>query len=147
MVGSRVSAAGEGLHPPVLGDLARLLRLAVWEHHAAEPRRSHLPILHLGQPGGRQLVFPDRHDEPTDHALRVDIVAAMRHHSGQPSPLVWLTRSGDLALADVDARWLAAARQAFAEAEVPLVFVVVNRQGWRDPRSGHGRVWSRIRHR
>jgi hypothetical protein len=46
---------------------------------------------------------------------------------------------------DVDARWLAAARASYAEAGLPLTFVVVNRRGWRDPRSGLGRTWARVR--
>jgi hypothetical protein len=61
------------------------------------------------------------------------------------TPLVWLTRPGDLVDQDVDLAWLAGARQAFGEAGVPLVFVVVNRQGWRDPRSGLQRTWVRLR--
>lgn len=135
----------EGLHEPLPRDLERLLRHAAWEHATAERRRHHLPVLRVGLPGGRQLLYPDRADEPTDQALRTDIVAAMRHGSGQPRPLVWLTRPGDLDVQDVDLRWLGAARQAYAEAKVPLVFVVANRHGWRDPRSGVGRTWQRLR--
>jgi hypothetical protein len=64
----------------------------------------------------------------------------------QVAPLVWLTRRGDpVVLQDVDARWLAAARAAYAEAGVPLTFVVVGRRGWHDPRSGTGRTWVRLR--
>lgn len=128
---------------PLPRDLGRLLRRAVCEHASAERRRRYLPLLRVGLPGERQLVHPDRPDTPTDHALRADIVAAMRHRSGSDRPLVWLTRPGALDLQDVDVRWLAAARQAYAEAGVPLVFVVVNRHGWRDPRSGAGRTWQR----
>ncbi len=54
-------------------------------------------------------------------------------------------RLGDLALQDVDLAWLAAARAAYAEAELPLVMVVVSRTAWRDPRSGVGRSWRRLR--
>lgn len=61
-------------------------------------------------------------------------------------PFVWLTRRGDPAvLQDLDARWLAAARAAYAEAGSPLTFVVVGRRGWHDPRSGVGRTWVRLR--
>lgn len=140
-----VPAPSEGLVDPLPRDLGRLLRRAVWEHASAERRRRYLPVLRVGLPGGRQLVYPDRPDTPTDHALRSDIVAAMRHRSGLDRPLVWLTRPGPLDLQDVDARWLAAARQAYAEAGLPLVFVVVDRHGWRDPRSGAGRTWQRPR--
>ena len=58
---------------------------------------------------------------------------------------MWLTRSGGLELQDVDARWLAATRAAYDEARAPLAFVVVNRRGWRDPRSGLSRTWVRLR--
>jgi hypothetical protein len=63
------------------------------------------------------------------------------------TPLVWLTRPGDLVDQDVDLTWLAGARQAFGEADLPLVFVVVNRHGWRDPRSGLEVAWVRMRRR
>jgi len=85
-------------------------------------------------------------DERTDPGLRTDVVAALRVRAGaQPEQLVWLTRSGGLELQDVDAQWLAAARSAYDEAQAPLTFVVVNRRGWRDPRSGLGRTWARVR--
>lgn len=135
----------EGLYEPLARDLERMLRRAVWEHATAERRRRHLPVLRVGVPGGRQLLYPDRPDEPTDPALRADIVAAMRHRTGLARPLVWLTRPGDLDLQDIDMRWLGAARRAYAEAELPLVFVVANRHGWRDPRSGLTRTWQRLR--
>jgi hypothetical protein len=82
----------------------------------------------------------------TDIGLRTDVVAALRVRAGRrPDQLVWLARSGGLELQDADAEWLAAARAAYAEAEAPLAFVVVNRLGWRDPRSGVGRTWARVR--
>lgn len=141
----RIPSADEGLHEPLARDLGRLLRLAVWEHATAERRRHHLPVLRVGLPGGRQLLYPDRPDEPTDQALRTDIVAAMRRGTGLARPWVWLTRPGPLDVQDLDLRWLRAAMQAYAEAEVPLVFVVADRHGWRDPRSGLGRTWQRLR--
>lgn len=126
------------------------------EHAVTERRRSHLPILHVGIPGRPHLLFAITPDEPTDHALRADVVAAMRARqlrsapgAGEPGQrevvLVWLTRSGPLELADVDAAWFAAARHAFAEAGAPLHFAVVNRHGWRDPATGGGRQWRRLR--
>lgn len=138
-------AYAAGLAAPLERWLERLLRCAVLDHATAERRRAYLPLLHVGEPRGRHLVFPVRPDEPTDHALRTDIVAALRHRAGVDRALVWLTRPGELSLQDVDARWLAAARQAYAEAGVALVFVVVNRHGWHDPRSGLGRSWRRLR--
>jgi hypothetical protein len=137
-----------GLTEPVPTPLRRALRQAVLDHAVMERRPLHLPILHVGRPGLREGVHPVREDEPTDHALRSDVVAALvRRLASGGLPLVWLTRTGDLVDQDVDADWLAAARQAFGEAGQPLVFVVVNRHGWRDPRSGLAASWVRMRHR
>jgi hypothetical protein len=135
----------EGLRAPVTLEVGRLLRRAVLDHCASERRRVHPPLLHVGVPGSAESVFSD--GEPTDHGLRCDIVAAMlrRTRTTSTPPLVWVTRAGALDLQDVDARWLATARAAYAEAGVPLVMVVVNRHGWRDPRSGAGRQWARLR--
>lgn len=140
--------AETGLAEPLTAPLRRTLRQAVLEHAVAERRQLHLPILHVGLPGARDVVHPVRGDEPTDHALRADIVAAMVRRAGLAgTPLVWLTRPGSLETQDVDADWLAAARQAFGEAGLPLVYVVVNRHGWRDPRSGLSATWVRMRRR
>jgi hypothetical protein len=135
----------EGLRAPIDLGLQRLLRRAALDHGRAEPRRVYPALLHVGTPGAAEAVFPD--SETTDHGLRCDIVAAMlrRTRRGTAPPLVWVTRAGDLDLQDVDARWLASARAAYAEAGVPLVMVVVSRRGWRDPRSGAGRLWARLR--
>ncbi|MDH2416612.1 hypothetical protein [Nocardioides sp. CER19] len=137
-----------GLVEPLATPLRRALRQAVMDHAVAEHRQDHLPILHVGLPGVRDAVHPVRPDEPTDQALRADIVAAMvRRAALAGTPLVWLTRPGDLVDQDVDAAWLAGARQAFGEAARPLVYVVVNRHGWRDPRSGLETHWARMRRR
>jgi hypothetical protein len=136
----------EGLSEPLERHTRALLRLAVHHHAAAERRRSYPPVLHVGRPGGLVAALRLDPGESTDPGLRTDVVAALRVRSrGSSEELVWLTRSGGLDLQDVDARWLAAARAAYGEAEAPLTFVVVNRRGWRDPRSGSGRTWARIR--
>jgi hypothetical protein len=75
------------------------------------------------------------------------VAALLRRTAGTEPRLVWLTRPGDLALQDLDAAWLAATRAAGAEAGLPLTMVVVTRHGWRDPRSGAGRTWKRLRAR
>lgn len=142
------AVSGHGLVEPLPPALHRLLRRAVLDHAIAEHRRSHLPILHVGTPGARSWVHPVRSDEPTDHALRADIVAALvqRCEAGA-TPLAWLTRPGELAVEDADAAWLAAASQAYGEAGRQLVFVAVTRHGWLDPRSGLSRRWVRLRAR
>ena len=136
----------EGLDEPLPPRTHALLRRAVREHAAAERRRVFPAVLHVGVPGGRLASLEVDSAEPADPGLRTDVVAALRVRAAAgPGGLVWLTRTGGLELQDVDARWLAAARAAYAEAAVPLQFVVVNRRGWRDPRSGLSRTWVRVR--
>ena len=135
----------EGLRHPIDPGLQQVLRGAVLEHVRTERRRVHPVLVHVGLPGAAKAVLADL--EPTDHSLRCDILAAMLRRAGRwhPVPLVWLTRTGALELQDVDARWLASARAAYAEAGTQLVMVVVTRHGWRDPRSGARRDWVRLR--
>jgi hypothetical protein len=127
--------------------LGRMLRSAVFEYVRVEKRRAHPPVLRVGLPGAREAAFEADPGEILDHGLRADVVAAMlrRTARGPVTPIVWLARTGELDLQDVDAQWLAAARTAYAEAEATLTMVVVNRTGWRDPASGDTRVWSRVR--
>jgi hypothetical protein len=136
----------EGLSEPLPRRTRALLRRAVLEHAAGERRRVHPPVLHVGVPGERVVALDLPTSEPTDPGLRADLVAALRVRAAVgPDPLVWLTRCGGLELQDVDARWLTAARAAYDEAGQLLTFVVVNRHGWRDPRSGLSRTWVRVR--
>jgi hypothetical protein len=137
----------EGLTEPLPRNTRALLRRAVHEHAASERRRGgYPPVLHLGTPGGEIASLDLADAEPTDPGLRTDLVAALRVRAGAaPDHLVWLTRWGDLELQDVDVQWLAGARAAYDEAQAPLAFVVVTRRGWRDPRSGVGRTWARVR--
>jgi len=140
----------EGLHEPLDAQTRALLRRAVLGHAATERRRVHPPALHVGLPGGLVADLVLDPTEAADPGLCADVVAAMRVRTrtdGSSAPMVWLTRTGDLGLQDVDARWLSAARSAYAEAEAALVLVVVTRRGWRDPRSGLTRTWVRLRPR
>jgi hypothetical protein len=138
-------SAPEGLCAPLPRRTRLLLRSAV--HHVARDHRRCPPtVLRVGVPGGEvaELLLDDA--EPSDPGLRTDVVAALRVRAGDhPDQLVWLSRAGGLELQDVDARWLAAARSAYAEAQAELGFVVVTRRGWRDPRSGLSRTWVRVR--
>lgn len=138
----------EGIREPVTRFLHRTLRRAVLEHAASERRRSFAPLLHVGTPGGPQVLFAAGPLALTDHALRTDVVAALlRRTAATDGRLVWLTRPGELELQDVDAAWLAAVRAAGAEAGAPVTMVVVTRRGWWDPRSGAGQTWKRLRTR
>jgi hypothetical protein len=134
---------------PISPDHRRLLRLAVVDHIRALSGRTVPTVLHVGTPGGTVRRFAIPPGERTDHALRADVVGAMlglgRGRDGADAPWAWLTRAGDLALHDLDVAWLAAAGTAYAEAGADLTMVVVTRRGWRDPRSGAGQTWVRLR--
>jgi hypothetical protein len=139
----------EGIQEPVGRLQAAVLLRAALDHVRTERRRWFPALLHVGVPGGPEEVFAVAPDEVLDQALRADVVAALLQRTRRPDgpPLVWLTRPGDLDLQDVDAAWVAGARAAAAEAGVGLTLVVVTRHGWRDPRSGVGREWKRLRTR
>ena len=146
------SGPPEGLAEPLPRPLADALRRAALAQAVGERRRRFPVVVHVGDPGGAEEAFALAAGEPDDHAIRTDVLASMlsraarrpaRH--GQPAPLVWVTRPGPLELQDGDAAWLTAARSAAAEAGLPLVYVVVTREGWWDPRSGLRRVWRRLR--
>ncbi|MEP9365456.1 hypothetical protein ABLE68_20985 [Nocardioides sp. CN2-186] len=141
----------EGIQEPVGRALHLVLRRAVLDHAVAERRRVHPPLVHVGRPGGPEDVFAVETGDTLDHALRCDVVAALLRRSWRPGsgsvPMMWLTRTGELDLQDVDVAWMAAARAASAEAGIGLTLVVVNRHGWRDPRSGVRREWKRLRQR
>lgn len=137
------------LHHPLPSDMDAALRQAVLQLRSCERRRVFDPVLHVGWPCGPQTSYASGSREALDHALRADLVATMLRWVDRPGagPLVWVARTGELALHDVDAAWLAAAGQAFGEAGRPLTMVVVTRQGWWDPRSRAHRVWKRLRAR
>ncbi|MCM0618730.1 hypothetical protein [Nocardioides bruguierae] len=125
------------------------LRRAVYDLATGERRRRPPARLHVGLPGGRvRVLAADRTD--LDAALRTDLLVTLLLAAWQDlgaRPLVWLTRTGPLDLQDADAAWLSAARAAAAELGSGLVFVVVTRSGWWDPRSGTTRRWKRMRRR
>lgn len=134
---------------PLAPQTHALLRRAVLDFRVSERRKTHPPVLHVGIPGASGLAYEPGHDEPMEHGLCADLVAAFlgRTRSGPVEPLVWITRTGELVLEDVDAVWLSAARSAYAEAGVPLTIAVVTRRGWWDPLSGRDRQWQRLRRR
>ena len=143
----------DGLSDPLARRTSALLRQAVLTHVSVERRRVHPGVLHVGVPGGPGAALSLDEVEPSDPGLRTDVVAALRVRAllhvaaAEDEPLVWLTRAGGLELQDVDQQWLTAACSAYGEAGAPLSFVVVNRHGWRDPRSGLCRTWVRLRPR
>lgn len=143
----------DGIREPVGRPLQAVLRRAVLDHGRRERRRVHPPLLHVGWPGAREELFAAEPGDVLDHALRTDVTAALlraaRRHppvSGAV-PMLWLTRSAPLEVGDADLAWLAAAWSATAEAGLGLTFVVVNRHGWLDPRTGVHREWKRLRQR
>ncbi len=143
------SPVQSGLQAPLSVRMQKVLRRAVYDHALSERRPPYPTRLHVGIPGGASAVHAVVPEAPTDHALRVDVVSAMTARLGpQILPLVWITRPGDLTpVQDADQEWLAAATQAFGEQGRALVFVVVTRTGWHDPRSGLTQRWARMRMR
>jgi predicted dienelactone hydrolase len=141
----------EGIVEPVARGLYVRLRRAVLDHARTERRRRVFPpVLHVGSPGLTVAEFAIEPADPTDQALRTDIVSAMLRLAARrgDTPLVWLSRPGAPSeVRDVDLEWLAATRAAGAELGRHLPFVVINRRAWRDPRTGVGRVWQRLRDR
>lgn len=144
--GVPIGPDGPGLQEPVPYLLERVLRSTVIAHARAEPRRLHPSVVHVGLPGGATRSFEPCREERLDHALRVEVLEAMARDllARDTVPLVWLTRppSGP---DDDDLAWAAAAACAGGELGVRLDLVVVTRRSWRDPRSGVGRTWTRIR--
>ena len=142
-------ATSTGIQEPVPLLLQRVLRRAVVDHAGSEHRRRHPAVLHVGLPGaGPEHIrtFEVQPGEHLDLALRTEIVEAMCRDSlaADVVPLVWLTRPPDGPDLE-DLAWAAAVGCAGPELGISLDLVVVTRRSWRDPRSGAGRTWSRIR--
>jgi len=138
---------------PVTAPITRthhaVFRAAVLCFKETAPRGWAPVSLHVGVPDkafASHVVVPG---QALDQALRTDIAAALLQRTTSQSPhrWGWLTRVGSLALHDADVVWAAAWYAACGEAGVDLPFVVVTRTGWRDPRTGVQREWSRLRRR
>jgi hypothetical protein len=129
--------------PVSRADQARLRRL-VLDHKAGERRRRFPAVLHLGGPGRPETGRVDESAAAYDHALRCDVLEAMARRAVGPQ-MTWLTRPGDLGVEDLDLAWLRAVSSVNAETGRALPYVVVTREGWRDPVSGVGRTWRRVR--
>lgn len=115
----------------------------------SDVRRVFAPLLHAGTPGGLAATYAVRSDPHLDAGLRADLARVLieRTRRADAPAAFWLTRPGMLDLHDLDAQWLAAVVRACREAGVDDTFVVVTREGWRDPRSGAGCTWKRLRPR
>lgn len=139
-------STGPGLHEPLPRLLQKVLRGAVITHARTERRRTHPPVLHVGVPGGQVCTFEVRPGEQLDLALRIEVLEAMVRASLDRGvvPLTWLTRM-DAGPDTEDVAWAAAVGAASGELGVRLDLVVITRRTWRDPRSGAGRTWVRLR--
>lgn len=137
------------LSAPITRTEHSALRAAVIDFKEATPRGRAPVSLHVGVPGRAVARHVVERGQPLDQALRTDISAALlqRTAAAHGHRWAWLTRTGSLALHDADVAWSAAWYAACAEAGVDVPFVVVTRTGWRDPRSGVLREWSRLRRR
>lgn len=139
-----------GLVEPLPRGLRHGLRAAVFELLRIGRVRRFPATLSVGVPGGARVVWPlDPPHHEDDHALRTEVVSALLHRARDltETPVCWLTRAGAASWHDLDAAWLSPAVCAFAEADVPLVWVVVTRTAWWDPRSDLCVSWKRPRAR
>ncbi len=131
---------------PVPPDLARQLRQAVLTHNRSETRRIFPPALNVAAPSGVSARLPLDDEEPTDHALRTDVVEAMcRRVGASTSALVWVSRSGDLAWRTSTSTGWPPVAPPGPNLALSLHMVVVTRRGWSDPASGATRTWARLR--
>lgn len=127
----------------------RGLRSAVLELKARSPRGRFAIRVGAGLPGGPAHWFEIDRDDRLDHALRTEVAAALVHRvrPSTPVPWLWITRPGPLSVVDADLAWSAAGRAALAEAHLTTRFIVVTRHGWREPTTGAGHAWDRLRQR
>ena len=127
----------------------RRLRAAVLELKARSPRGRFAIRVGAGSPGGPAHWFEIGRDDRLDHALRIEVSAALLHRVRPLAhePWLWITRPGPLSVVDADLAWSSAGRAALAEAGLSTRFVVVTRHGWSEPMSGAGRAWGRLRQR
>ncbi len=139
-------ATGPGIQEPLPTLLRRVLRGAVRDHALAEHRRTYPAVLHVGIPRGEVCRLELQPDDRFDLALRTEVVETMARSflAGGTVPLVWLTRMSE-GPDEEDLAWAAAVGVASGELGVRLDIVVVTRRSWRDPRSGTGQSWARIR--
>ena len=142
--------AGVVREPVARADQARLRRLVV-ELKAAERRRRFPAVLHVGGPGrpevGRCAEPLDPSGSQLDQALRCDLLEAVLRRAPPGPVMTWLTRPGDLEDQDLDLAWLRVVVAVNGETGRALPYLVVTREGWRDPRSGVSRRWRRVRDR
>ena len=104
-------------------------------------------MLHVGGPGRPEAGRVDESADSYDDALRCEVLSAMLRRAVVAPVVAWLSRPGSLEVQDVDLAWLRAIATVTAETDRCLPYVVVTRAGWRDPRSGTGRTWVRLRQR
>ncbi len=145
-----------GIEDPPDRRLSRRLRGIVLSHAQTEHRRVFDPTLHFaalhGPAQDASIHYVFERDVPWDDGLRADVAAALlrrqRRLTADQAWLAWLTRTGDLEPQDIDLAVLRSLRTASAEAGAPgFHFVVVNRRAWRDPVTGAGQAWKRLRDR
>lgn len=145
MTGPMTGTGAGGVPLPLAGQVrAELDRFVA----AIGPRRTLVPRLYVGAPGGERIRIPDEAGTgPREAGWRADLVE--RGVSGVDRPVCgWITRSGDLAPSDHDIAWCGATRDAFARHGLALPgFFVLNRHGWADILSGDRVHYHRIRRR
>lgn len=130
--------------------LAGQLRAALCDFVSTAGTRRQLPTLfHVGTPGGEHITLP--HDACFDAGLRADLVERVLdglEGRAWERPVPWLTRTGDLAAADPDLAWFAAAREGFGRHGLGMPgFFVITRYGWLNLATEDVIRWRRFRPR
>jgi hypothetical protein len=129
-----------------VAEIAGLLRLALTQHVTSAGTRRALPtLMHVGIPGGEEVLVPEV--PGLDPGLRADVMErALDGLDLEEPPLPWLTRNGELSPGDVDLAWFAATREAYGRHSLQLPgFYVMTRYGWLDLSTDELIRWSRIR--
>jgi hypothetical protein len=152
------AAGTDAQHP-----LAHWLRARVAALRTATRRRTFPAAVELVTPDARAGTEPEASwrygTEPTDHALRVDVLARLltdcrcrlrQQVSPRATQVNEVTlvhvRPGPHEPADLDLGWAAAASVAGAIAGVEVVSAIaLSRWGWYDLRTGQHRSWVRLR--
>ncbi len=126
----------------VAGVMTREMRR--WATQVGRTRRPQ-SWLHVGDPEAERVSI--RILPWYDPGLPADLITRAMDGLETAERLVWLTRRGDLDVAENDLVWLTAARRASERhGEALHHFHVVTRRGWHELVSGRRVEWPRVRH-
>lgn len=104
-------------------------------------------MLHVGVVAGERVSGRLPPLGTLDHALRVEVLAALLEGAPTGTEGLWVTRPGPPVVLAEERGWASAAMVAFGLLghDPAQVCHAVTRHGWVDLRSGESRVWRRLR--